>query len=938
MPGTFTTNLVRVQAAEATADYVAVGGLKAALAANDDYKVEGTFCLTFGPSSTSGTGTYHLGAKDLGISAATVSAGGTGYTVGDRLTVVGGTGIAGVLVVATLSGTAVATVTVSALDAGSYTVVPVNPVSVAGGTGSGATFNLTTGGLNLTGQGLHVFAWIKDIAWPSLATKTAGGMAVIISSDTAPTAVQSLLSATVSAGGTGYTLNDVLTVSGGVGTAAQVTATGVSGGVVTTVVPVATARGSYTTFPTSPAATTGGTGTGATLTLTSIQAITNTAQWFVGGSNINSYEGWVPYVVDIDGTADLVTGTASLTSVDLIGLRNTATSVMKLLSGITDINWYGTGSTMVDGTGSAPITMADYQAFDNANSRAWGIVTLQEGIYFIGGKLNIGTTTQTAETVLKDKGITMVYHDFPVASGFYEIKVVGASGQKTTLQLGDFTPSSGLTSNGCTIKGAGNLTGTSRLDGVQGVAHSRWTLTASDANQVTKLYGCTLTEMLSAALAYNAVSIDVASCTTTISTATLTTTGNFDTSGIVVGMKVTGTGIPADTYVSAIASTTSLTMNKNATASGTITATFTHNNEIRGCSFSNFGTITTNGCVIDNCTFQDLKTGAPISATWALIVNSTTEMNGRITNSKFINCNRAIKITAIGTYTFDKLTFSANSFDIENSSAGLVTINATNGANPVTVTNTGGGSTVINNAKTITVTVKDSNNVAVQSAQVWIQKDPADTDFGHEAKPFTSAAGNNAGDADFVVSEALPSDIPSSGLINVTSSNRLQSYRYASKSGSTFTLRTGVTGTDNGSGTTTTINETGISAKDIVEGDTIRMTASPKEWANVLSNTGDVVTTTATSGGTSWSGKAYGVHTLVMTYQQTTDKATVPLMNEETNASGVATESYNFGSSKNVIIRVRKASSGTKYLPYSTTGTITGDFTLTATLTTDTIA
>jgi hypothetical protein len=74
------------------------------------------------------------------VSTATVSAGGTGYTVGDVLTLVGGTkATAATLTVATLSGSAVATVTVS--NVGNYWTFPTEPASVTGGTGSGATFN-----------------------------------------------------------------------------------------------------------------------------------------------------------------------------------------------------------------------------------------------------------------------------------------------------------------------------------------------------------------------------------------------------------------------------------------------------------------------------------------------------------------------------------------------------------------------------------------------------------------------------------------------------------------------------------------------------------------------------------------------------------------------------------------------------------------------------
>jgi hypothetical protein len=72
----------------------------------------------------------------------TVVSGGSGYTVGDVLTLSGGTfSTVAAVTVATLSGSAVATVTLS--GSGTYSVLPTNPVSVTGGTGSGATFNLT---------------------------------------------------------------------------------------------------------------------------------------------------------------------------------------------------------------------------------------------------------------------------------------------------------------------------------------------------------------------------------------------------------------------------------------------------------------------------------------------------------------------------------------------------------------------------------------------------------------------------------------------------------------------------------------------------------------------------------------------------------------------------------------------------------------------------
>ncbi len=101
----------------------------------------------------SATGVLGLVANALGIkvnseifavASAAISAGGSGYVVGDTITETGGTFITPtVYTVATLSGSAVATVTVTV--PGIYTVKPSSPVSQGStsGAGTGATFTPT---------------------------------------------------------------------------------------------------------------------------------------------------------------------------------------------------------------------------------------------------------------------------------------------------------------------------------------------------------------------------------------------------------------------------------------------------------------------------------------------------------------------------------------------------------------------------------------------------------------------------------------------------------------------------------------------------------------------------------------------------------------------------------------------------------------------------
>lgn len=202
-----------------------------------------------------------------------INAGGTGYTVGDVLTVSGGTKtISMELVVTSVNSGVIDGVRIS--QSGAYTSTPSNPVSVTGGTGSSATFNVT---------------WNTDNGWAvkrrtkqaSSAVPSANGSGYAISDtltvsggvdvDTAPQFTVSEIgteSAVVAAGGSGYTQNDTLTLSGGTSsTAATFNVDTVDGGgAVLTVSPVV--NGAYSVLPTNPVSTTGGTGAGCTLTVT----------------------------------------------------------------------------------------------------------------------------------------------------------------------------------------------------------------------------------------------------------------------------------------------------------------------------------------------------------------------------------------------------------------------------------------------------------------------------------------------------------------------------------------------------------------------------------------------------------------------------------------------------------------------------------------------
>jgi hypothetical protein len=96
---------------------------------------------------TTAGGVQAIATANMYLASFSIAGGGTGYTVNDVLTVVGGTNLDPIqLTVSAVSAGVITAVTT--LTYGYYSVFPSSPVSVTGGTGSGATFNLLTWGFS----------------------------------------------------------------------------------------------------------------------------------------------------------------------------------------------------------------------------------------------------------------------------------------------------------------------------------------------------------------------------------------------------------------------------------------------------------------------------------------------------------------------------------------------------------------------------------------------------------------------------------------------------------------------------------------------------------------------------------------------------------------------------------------------------------------------
>lgn len=88
------------------------------------------------PAGAEVTKVEEIGADGIFLYGFTITDGGAGYTIGDTVSVAGGTGTAFSMEVDSVSAGAITAVTV--LNAGDYTVGPTSPNTLSGGTGAGA--------------------------------------------------------------------------------------------------------------------------------------------------------------------------------------------------------------------------------------------------------------------------------------------------------------------------------------------------------------------------------------------------------------------------------------------------------------------------------------------------------------------------------------------------------------------------------------------------------------------------------------------------------------------------------------------------------------------------------------------------------------------------------------------------------------------------------
>lgn len=119
-----------------------------------------TRSLRYGDSTVSGVAdtTNEYTFHNLKVLGATVAAGGTGYKVGDKVTVSGGTLSRAAVARVRTVGASGAVTAVDLLDSGIYGALPANPAATSGGSGAGCTLTLSSTGVTSFNAGELVLA------------------------------------------------------------------------------------------------------------------------------------------------------------------------------------------------------------------------------------------------------------------------------------------------------------------------------------------------------------------------------------------------------------------------------------------------------------------------------------------------------------------------------------------------------------------------------------------------------------------------------------------------------------------------------------------------------------------------------------------------------------------------------------------------------------
>lgn len=397
----------------------------------------------------------------------------------------------------------------------------------------------------------------------------------------------------------------------------------------------------------------------------------NQSCWYVGGSD-NYAGGWEVFSCSTAETPDWNNGTvASLGSITKfgIGFKNTAKSK---LADNCFVDWmrYGTVPALTI-TGTNTTTDDGWsEVLTGDETGIFGIIKAQKGGYILKGPIQIGDSAGTATTNFTDTGSNLVFDGLPVGTGHYKITIAGNGTGTTDVRLGSVV--------GTGDDRQGTQGNNISVAPIPSGAHTDpvWSWDSStdiaDLDSV-KLYGCTFTGA-KGGLTFDGMA--------TVANSSIISTAFVNCGAVETGSTSNGVEMLNSSIIDPDGNTNNYGLQFDQTPSaGTMTT------NVKYISFITSGSPTTQYMVVFPYT-------GDYSVTW-------------------------YGMNFFGSYTSGTLWHGLNSGTNADLTINVDTASGGN-ANASEFSNTNSGTVTVNNTVTLKVTVVDSSNTAVQTAQTAI--------------------------------------------------------------------------------------------------------------------------------------------------------------------------------------------------------------------------
>jgi len=163
-------------------------------------------------------------------------------------------------------------------------------------------------------------------------------------------------------------------------------------------------------------------------------AAANWAEWDIFGGDTLPHGGWICWaVLASSATASRTGGTfPTLTTIRKIGWR--CSSIAGKVYIYFDAVRFAQGLQIYGGTSGDPAVFENFVTAEDTN--AYGVVNKYKGIYFVQGKIYIGSASLGQATYFKDISKSLRFQDNLITSAFYELKTLANANADTEVYLG----------------------------------------------------------------------------------------------------------------------------------------------------------------------------------------------------------------------------------------------------------------------------------------------------------------------------------------------------------------------------------------------------------------------------------------------------------------------------------------------------------------------